>query len=261
MPLVRAADLIRSVGLLVDGPVAWGHPVRSAKPGVYVVELPAPLPSAPLDHTVLRHWIERVSTLRLEGAVPSTLVSRPPSVAPAARRGRVLVVDDDPAIRDLVSRVLQTDGWEVVSAENGRVACERVSEQMPSVILLDLMMPDVSGYDVLRELTLTDRGFLLNGERRFLAGGFHEGLYPGTIAYPPDEAFARKKGFVINENEYPLPDAPAARRHELARSITNQAAQAIPYLERIVQSCPGTRYASAAQEYLIRLAGSAANRK
>ena len=68
---MRAAELVRSVGLRVDGPVAWGGPVRSRSPGVYVVEVPAPLASAPIDHNLLRTWIERVPTLRLDGAVPT----------------------------------------------------------------------------------------------------------------------------------------------------------------------------------------------
>lgn len=67
----RAAELMRSVGLVVDGPVTWGQPVRSAAPGVYVVELAAPLAAAPVDHTVLRTWIERVPTLRVDGARPT----------------------------------------------------------------------------------------------------------------------------------------------------------------------------------------------
>jgi transcription elongation factor GreA len=70
MPL-RAADLIRSVGLTVDGPVQWGHSARSNSPGVYAVELPAPLPNAPVDHTILRAWIERVPTLMVDGARPT----------------------------------------------------------------------------------------------------------------------------------------------------------------------------------------------
>ena len=70
MPL-RAADLIRSVGLRVDGPVTWGQQARSNSPGVYVVELPAPLASAPIDHAILRTWIERVPTLMLDGARPT----------------------------------------------------------------------------------------------------------------------------------------------------------------------------------------------
>jgi transcription elongation factor GreA len=68
---LRAADLIRSVGLVVDGPVPWGQQARSNSPGVYVIELPAPLPSAPIDHTILRTWIERVPTLRMDGEVPT----------------------------------------------------------------------------------------------------------------------------------------------------------------------------------------------
>jgi len=67
----RAAELMRPLGLVVDGPVIWGQPVRSARPGVYVVELPAPRTSAPIDHNVLRAWIERVPTLLLDGARPT----------------------------------------------------------------------------------------------------------------------------------------------------------------------------------------------
>lgn len=67
----RAAELLRSVGLIVDGPVTWGQAVRSAAPGVYVVELPAPLPSPPIDHNVLRAWIEGVPTLLLDGKRPT----------------------------------------------------------------------------------------------------------------------------------------------------------------------------------------------
>lgn len=67
----RAAELLRSVGLVVDGPVTWAQPVRSARPGVYVVELPAALEKAPIDHNALRTWIERVPTLLLDGERPT----------------------------------------------------------------------------------------------------------------------------------------------------------------------------------------------
>ena len=61
MPDDRSApDLIRSVGLMADGPVPWGRPVRHSAPGVFVVELPAPLPSAPLDLALVGKWLERV---------------------------------------------------------------------------------------------------------------------------------------------------------------------------------------------------------
>src|SRR5918999_5065814 len=60
-------DLLRSVGLLVDGPARWGQPVRSNRPGVYVVELPAPAPFAPLDIERIRAWLARVPSLRIDG--------------------------------------------------------------------------------------------------------------------------------------------------------------------------------------------------
>lgn len=67
-----AAKLIEAVGLRPQGPVTWGAPVRSAVPGVYVIETPAPLEAAPLDDGEITRWIRRVRTIRLDGAVPTT---------------------------------------------------------------------------------------------------------------------------------------------------------------------------------------------
>ncbi|HJW22129.1 MAG TPA: transcription elongation factor GreA [Candidatus Limnocylindrales bacterium] len=67
-----AAELLRSVGLLADGPVRWGQPVPARGPGLYLVELPAPLPTAPLDLALVGKWLERVPGLRLDGARPSS---------------------------------------------------------------------------------------------------------------------------------------------------------------------------------------------
>lgn len=65
------AELLRSVGLLPDGPVRWGAPVRSARPGVYIVELPAPLPHAPVDPSHVGAWLDRVATLEMDGQRPT----------------------------------------------------------------------------------------------------------------------------------------------------------------------------------------------
>jgi transcription elongation factor GreA len=65
------AELLREVGLLADGPVRWGAPVRSSRPGVYLVELPAPLPHAVIDLSPVGAWIDRVPTLELDGARPT----------------------------------------------------------------------------------------------------------------------------------------------------------------------------------------------
>lgn len=66
-----AVDLLRSVGLLADGPVRWGSPVRSARPGVYLIELPGPVLRAPIDLSPVGTWIERVPTLELDGHRPT----------------------------------------------------------------------------------------------------------------------------------------------------------------------------------------------
>jgi CheY-like chemotaxis protein len=63
----------------------------------------------------------------------------------------VLVVDDDAEVRQLFRRMIEPDGYTVVEAENGRVALERLREASPSVILLDLMMPEMDGFEFVAE--------------------------------------------------------------------------------------------------------------
>ncbi|HKF85010.1 MAG TPA: transcription elongation factor GreA [Candidatus Limnocylindrales bacterium] len=67
-----AATLISEVGLLADGPVPWGRPVRHGHPGVFVVELPAALPAPGLDLALVGKWLERVPELRMDGARPGS---------------------------------------------------------------------------------------------------------------------------------------------------------------------------------------------
>ena len=69
----------------------------------------------------------------------------------------VLVVEDDPNTRDMVRRTLQSEGWQVEEAENGRVALERVSAHVPGLILLDLMMPEMDGFEFVAQLRQKDQ--------------------------------------------------------------------------------------------------------
>ncbi len=73
-----APQLLRGVGLLADGPVLWGRPIPARTPGVYLVELPSPLPSPPIDHARVATWLDRVPDLRLDGKRPTAkdLVAR-----------------------------------------------------------------------------------------------------------------------------------------------------------------------------------------
>lgn len=63
---------------------------------------------------------------------------------------RVLVVDDEPGIIDLISTVLTYEGWQVRSADNGHSALTEIRGFKPDVVVLDVMLPDLSGFDVLR---------------------------------------------------------------------------------------------------------------
>ena len=65
--------------------------------------------------------------------------------------GHALVVDDDESIRALFRRALDDDGWTVAEAANGAEALERVRECRPNIVLLDLMMPVMDGFDFLVE--------------------------------------------------------------------------------------------------------------
>ncbi len=79
--------------------------------------------------------------------------SRPP--APPRESGRspkVLVVDDDDESRDLLSSWLTMEGFEVLTAADGRSALDALAERLPDVVLLDLLMPPPEGKDVLRAI-------------------------------------------------------------------------------------------------------------
>ena len=65
---------------------------------------------------------------------------------------RVLVIDDDPNVRDLMERYLSREGFEVASADNGQEGIKRIKSFQPQVITLDVLMPVMDGWSVLTEL-------------------------------------------------------------------------------------------------------------
>jgi DNA-binding response OmpR family regulator len=64
----------------------------------------------------------------------------------------VLVVDDDPDILDALSEILEVEGYEVQRARNGREALQRLEHAPPDLVLLDLMMPVMDGWEFARSL-------------------------------------------------------------------------------------------------------------
>ena len=73
-------------------------------------------------------------------------------------RGRVLVVDDEPTITDVVSRYLQRAGYETHSAADGPAALQRAAEARPDLVVLDLMLPGMDGLEVMRRLRAAGNG-------------------------------------------------------------------------------------------------------
>lgn len=69
-----------------------------------------------------------------------------------ARLGTILTADDDPDSRAVLARRLRRRGYEVVEAEDGRSALARIAEHPIQLVLLDSLMPDMTGIDVLSAL-------------------------------------------------------------------------------------------------------------
>src|SRR5207248_10137325 len=65
---------------------------------------------------------------------------------------RILIVDDEAMIRKAIHLALEKEGYEVVEAETGGEALRRIELNKPDLILLDIMLPDVSGFDVCRDI-------------------------------------------------------------------------------------------------------------
>jgi two-component system response regulator VicR len=65
---------------------------------------------------------------------------------------KVLVVDDEPDTLELVKLVLESGGFETVLAANGMEALDRIGNTRPDLVLLDIMMPDMDGWDVFRKI-------------------------------------------------------------------------------------------------------------
>jgi hypothetical protein len=121
--------------------------------------------------------------------------------AGAARH--VLVVEDDALTRTALGRAMQGEGWEVALAEHGRAGLERMAECVPDLILLDLMMPEMNGFEFLEALRGHDawRGVpvvvitakeLTDAERRRLNGGVQRVVAKGGQGFEALAAAVRE---------------------------------------------------------------------
>ncbi|MGJ8611675.1 MAG: response regulator transcription factor [Octadecabacter sp.] len=69
---------------------------------------------------------------------------------------RVLLIEDEPNIIEAISYILSKDGWTVHTHSDGETAMDKIMQGVPDLIILDVMLPGKSGYDILRELRAQD---------------------------------------------------------------------------------------------------------
>jgi CheY-like chemotaxis protein len=112
---------------------------------------------------------------------------------------RALIIDDDPDLLRLVRRTLEfTAGWDVVTAGSGAAGIELARSAMPDVILVDVMMPEMDGYEVCRRLkadpaTGTVPIILLTARRDLNQARLAEAGVAGVVLKPFEpEALARQ---------------------------------------------------------------------
>ena len=146
----------------------------------------------------------------------------------------VLVVDDDEGHRELISTVLGRAGFSTVDAGNGEEAMAAARRHRPRLVVLDIRMPDLSGYEVCRRLRDefgdTVSIVFLSGER---TEGFDRaaGLLVGADDYlvkpfSPDELLARVRVRLPAEpEEPPLPSDLTKREHEVLRLLAEGLSQ------------------------------------
>ncbi len=117
-------------------PSTTGRPVRPAAP------VPAGDPAAP----AAGRYPDQFQPARPE-RIHAPRLRRPDGAAV-----RVLVVDDEPTLTDLMSMALRYEGWDVRTAGNGLDAVRAASEFAPDAVVLDVMLPDIDGMEVMRRL-------------------------------------------------------------------------------------------------------------
>src|SRR6202167_6607248 len=119
---------------------------------------------------------------------------------------RVLVVDDEPSLAELLSSVLRYEGWNVRTAGNGADAVRAAREFRPDAVVLDIMLPDVGGIEVMRRLRaeipqvcvlfLTARDAVEDRVAGITAGGDDYVTKPFSL----EEVLARLRGLLRRAN-------------------------------------------------------------
>ena len=137
-------------------------------------------------------------------------------------RPHILVVDDDPHLREVVAFALSQAGFQVEQASDGRAGLEQVRRSVPALIVLDIMMPELDGLELCRELRRAHEVPIV-----FLSSRDDEvdrilGLELGgddylTKPFSPRELVARVKAVLRRSRARAGPAAPASKPSEVLR--------------------------------------------
>jgi DNA-binding NarL/FixJ family response regulator len=163
-------------------------------------------------------------------------LANPPSVD---RSGdRILIVEDDSAVREHVAAVLQHAGFETETAETGDAALDAAGAKRPTLVLLDVRLPDMSGYTVCRALREQNPDsvpiIFLSGERTEWfdrVGGLLLGADDYIVVpFVPDELVARVRT-LLRRADRPVREGPmrwnlTARESEVLRLLADGLSQA-----------------------------------
>ncbi len=170
------------------------------------------------------------------------LASQPSADVATERRrrvSRVLVVDDDPFVRDLVTRYLAREGFEVRSAENGEEGLELAASLRPDAITLEIRLPDIDGWTVLSRLKQDPQLARIPVVVLSMDEGAQRGMALGAshyLAKPIDgenllktvKRCLRRSG--SSQTVLVVDDDPSIR-HMVARTLTGQGVEVIPAVD------------------------------
>lgn len=115
--------------------------------------------------------------------------------------GRILLVDDDPNLLKSLAFQLGEEGYSVLVASNGEEAIQRIKEEKPALVLLDIMMPGMSGQETLKKIKEIDREIPVamvtavwdkeEGKRAFEAGAYDYVTKPIDFEYLKQVIFVK----------------------------------------------------------------------
>lgn len=174
-------------------------------------------------------------------AVPSTKNASPVDLPmrPAASC-KVLVVDDDERIVDVLSAILARDGYQILSARQGRNALDIIAQEHPDVVVLDVILPDLDGIEVCRLIKQNPKTHFLPV---ILVTGWAararqlDGLESGADDFlnkpiDPFELTARVRSLLRTKQLY---DEVEAHRHELEQRVAERTQELSNAYERLQQ--------------------------